>query len=132
MEDKPKKVSRIAKLVNDRLNELSGVKSQRDIAEIVGYANQNMITMIKQGTAKVALDRVPLLAKALEIDPVHLMRLAMEQFYTPKTAASLMELFSQVMTRNEADIIETIRRASDDTDPKLTDEMRAELIRFFS
>ncbi|MDE4297058.1 helix-turn-helix transcriptional regulator [Phaeobacter gallaeciensis] len=75
-------LSRIAKLVGDRVEELKGVKSQRDIASEAGYKNQNMITMIKQGTSKVALDRAPKLARALEVDPRQFMLLALEQFYT--------------------------------------------------
>lgn len=83
-------LSRIAKLVNDRIEELKGVKSQRDIAQRAGYKNQNMITMIKQGNSKVALDRAPDLARALEVDPKEFMLLALEQFYSREFITQMM------------------------------------------
>lgn len=75
-------LSRIATLVGDRIEELKGVKTQKDIAREVGYTNQNMITMIKQGKSKVAIDKAGALGKALEVDPKTFMLLALEQFYS--------------------------------------------------
>lgn len=79
MTKKPHEDTRLAKFVERRVLELRPRKSQAEIAAEAGYVNQNMITMIKQGRSKVALDRVPALANALECDPAYLMRLALEQ-----------------------------------------------------
>ncbi len=84
-------LSKVAKLVDIRVEELKGVKSQRDIAKAAGYKNQNMITMIKQGNSKVALDRAPDLARALEVDPKEFLLIAMEQFYSPKFIAQMLK-----------------------------------------
>lgn len=84
-------LSRIAKLVGQRVEELKGVKSQKDIAERATYKNQNMITMIKQGSSKVALDKAPDLARALEVDPKEFMLLALEQFYSPKVVKRILD-----------------------------------------
>lgn len=78
MSKKPHADTPMAKFVERRVLELKPKKSQAEIAAQAGYVNPNMVTMIKQGTSKVALDRVPALAKALECDPAYLMRLALE------------------------------------------------------
>lgn len=86
-----KELSRIATVVRDRIEELKGVKSQLDIAREVGYQNQNMITMIKQGNAKVALDRVSALAKALDVNPREFTLLALQQFYSADTINAMLK-----------------------------------------
>jgi transcriptional regulator with XRE-family HTH domain len=126
-----KALSQIAQLINDRIDDLKGEKSQRDIAREVGYRNQNMITMLKQGDAKVALDRVPLLAQALEVDEAHLLRLAMEQFYSKKTTDALLTILGGGASKNELEILKVIRDASGDTDPKLTPETEMTLRSIF-
>ena len=87
-----KELSQIARLISDRVNELKGLKTQKEIANKAGYKNQNMISMIKQGDGKVSLDRVEDLADALEVDPKKLMILAMEQFYSPKLLGRMMKI----------------------------------------
>jgi transcriptional regulator with XRE-family HTH domain len=82
--------SRIAQLVDERVQELRGVKSQKDIAREAGYKSQNMITMIKNGDTKVSLDRVPDLARALEVNPKAFLLLAMEQFYSGDLIKKMM------------------------------------------
>lgn len=109
-EDK-KEISKIAAFVGSRLDEIRDRRNQREIAEISGYANQNMITMIKQGQTKVAIDRVHSLAKALEVDQKYLMRLALEQFYSP---AAIRELEAALcdMTAKEQRLLTAFREAS--------------------
>lgn len=72
MTRKPHENTALAKYVERRLLELKPTKSQAEIAALAGYVNPNMITMIKQGSSKVALDRVPALAKVLECDAAYL------------------------------------------------------------
>lgn len=64
--------------------------SQKDMAAAVGYANPNMITMLKQGDAKLALDRVPAFAAMLGVDPRHLFALALEAHYGFENANAIM------------------------------------------
>jgi hypothetical protein len=52
-----------------RILELKPKKNQSEIAAEAGFANPNMITLLKQGANRVPLDRVPQLAKALDSDP---------------------------------------------------------------
>lgn len=119
-----KDVSRLAKLISDRIEELKGTRSQRDIAEMVGYNNQNMITMIKQGTAKVALDRVPALAEALEVDGAVVMRMALEQFHDPQVVDTMIAMLQGTKpmsararaqsSRTERRLLKIIRDATHD------------------
>jgi transcriptional regulator with XRE-family HTH domain len=124
----PNETSAIAKFVEDRVEELKGVKLQSEIAREAGYKSPNMITMIKQGNAKVAIDRVPELAKALDVDPSHLLRLALEQFYSNETVKLLMGVFKGGMiTENETQILAALRAASNNTDPELTPVLEEKL-----
>ena len=66
MTKKPHADTELARYIDRRILELKAMKTQAQIAAEAGYPNPNMITMIKQGTSKVALDRVPALAKALD------------------------------------------------------------------
>ncbi len=127
-----KELSRIAIFVRDRVEELKGVRSQREIAEVAGYTNPNMITMIKQGLTKVALDRVFLLAKALDADEKKLMRMALEQFYPSAVIRDLENAMGVIATSNEIKILEVIREASKNSDPKLTPELRERLVEAMS
>lgn len=54
--------------------------SQKDIAAMLGYDKPNNITMIKQGKTKLPINKVPAMATALGVDPIHLMRLVMTEY----------------------------------------------------
>ncbi len=43
-------------------------KNQRELADLVGYNNPNMMAQLKVGRVKLALDRVPAMARALKVD----------------------------------------------------------------
>jgi transcriptional regulator with XRE-family HTH domain len=122
----------LAKFVEDRVEELKGTKLQSEIAREAGYKSPNMITMIKQGNAKVAIDRVPDLSKALDVDPALLLRLALAQFYTDETVAVLTSSFKKgMLTQNETKILSAIRAASNDSDPTLTPDLEEKIQRLF-
>ncbi|THH34366.1 XRE family transcriptional regulator [Aliishimia ponticola] len=120
MTKKPHETTRLAKFIERRVLELKPKKTQAEIAVEAGYVNQNMITMIKQGSTKVALDRVPALAKALDCDPAFLMRLALEQAIGSTGAEAVLEVFGDPVTSNELAWLDAIRDASGNTDPRLT------------
>lgn len=120
MNKKPHEDTRMAKFVERRVLELKRTKSQAEIAAQAGYTNANMITMIKQGSSKVALDRVPALARALETDPAFLMRLALEQAIGRTAAQAVVEVFGEPVTANEVGWLQAIREASNNSDPRLT------------
>lgn len=127
-----KDLPRVAKLINDRIEELKGTRNQREIALMAGFKNQNMITLLKQGDVKLAIDRVDGLAKALDLDPKILLPMALEQFYSSTLVNTLYELIGSPLTNNEAEILGIIREASGGSDPKLTEKRKEALTKAFS
>lgn len=102
-------------------------KTQKVIAYEAGFVNPNLISMIKNGATKIPLDRVPALARALETDPAHLMRISLEQAIGQTAAVAVLEVFGTATTVNERAWLEEIRDASGQTDPKLTARSRTAL-----
>lgn len=109
---------------------LSG-KLQSEIAREAGFPKANMISMIKTGTTKIPTAKIVPLAKALGLDPTHLMRLALRE-YEPDLARVLEEeiLTQPMLTKNELDFIDLVRR-SNVVNPKIsTEEDRRRLLEF--
>lgn len=120
-----------ARLISDRIRDLSHRKTQAEIASEAGFANANMMTFLKNGRNKVPLDRVPSLAKALEVDPAYLMRLALDQAVGATAAKAITEIFGTPATENEQGWLAELREASDNSDPRLTARSRTALRAIF-
>lgn len=131
MTRKPHADTPLAKYVERRVLELKPTKSQAEIAVQAGYSNVNMITMIKQGASKVALDRIPALAQALETDPAFMMRLGLQQSVGLTAAKAILEVFGEPVTKNEIGWLQAIREASNNTDPRLTNRSQAAIKAIF-
>jgi len=131
MTKKPHEDTRLAKYVERRILELRPKKTQAEIAAQAGFVNPNMITMIKQGSSKAALDRIPPLARALEVNPGYLMSLALEQAIGKTAAAAVIEIFGDPISENELGWIKAIREASDHSDPRMTGRNRATIRSIF-
>lgn len=125
---RPNANTTIVKFIIQCIDRLKGRKAQKDIASEAGFANVNVLSMIKAGTIKVPLDRVPGLAKALGCDPARLFLLALEQYFESSALSSIKEIFGTIITTNEAAWVDAIRKASDHSDPSLTAK-RAKIIR---
>lgn len=93
MTKKPHADTPLAQYIERRVLELKPKKSQGEIASEAGFPNPNMVTMIKNGTSKLALDRVPSMARALECDPAYLMRLALEQAVGDTAAQAIEDIY---------------------------------------
>jgi hypothetical protein len=124
MSTTPYKDSGLAQFVAKRVLELRP-KTQADIASTAGFVNANFISMLKTGTSKLALDRVPALAAALECDPALLMRLALEQAVGSTAALALQEILGTPVSANERLWLAEIRDASGHIDPRPTARARA-------
>ena len=110
--------SLIANYLEKQIEALKGVKSQREIAREIGYESSNLISMFKRGEARVPLDKIPLLAKALFVDPGHLFRLALQQYW-PDKGDVIATIFGNLATENEKAILLTKwRSATGNTDPR--------------
>ncbi|MEF8701205.1 MAG: XRE family transcriptional regulator [Candidatus Accumulibacter sp. UW26] len=92
-------------------------KTQREIAQECGFEHPNIITMLKNGSTKLPINRVGPLAKALDADPAHLLRLVMLE-YQPDTWGCIEELMqSTLLTANELELVRAFRDATGDRDP---------------
>jgi len=120
----PFKGSELARFVSKRILELRP-KIQTEIAAEAGFPNANFLSMVKTGVSKLAIDRVPALARALECDPAYLMRLALEQEVGSTAAKALVEILGTPVSANERLWIAEIRDASGNSDPRPTTRARA-------
>ncbi len=131
MAKRPFENTKLARFLEKRILELKPRKSQVEIAEIAGFTSRNVISMLKAGSTKLALDRVPALAKALECDPAYLLRLTLEQAEGNTAATAIFEILGPGISENERAWIAEIRDASGDTDPRLTSRSRVQLRAIF-
>ncbi|WP_121632119.1 helix-turn-helix domain-containing protein [Tropicibacter alexandrii] len=118
--------------LRDRITALSHRKTQAEIAAEAGFANANMMSLLKAGKTKIPLDRIPSLARALECDPAWLMRLALEQVVGKTSAQAIGDIFGTPVTANERAWLEELRDASDNSDPRLTGRTRTALRAIFN
>jgi hypothetical protein len=66
----------------------------------------------------VPLDKIPLLAKALGVDPAHMFRLALEQYW-PDRSDIIAKLFGRLASENEEEILlKPWRTAPRNADPE--------------
>lgn len=113
------KPQNVAEYLIGQIN-MSG-KSQAEIAKDVGFNMANMITMLKKGLTKLPIDKVGLMAKSLGVDPLHLYKLCMVEYY-PSTWEMIQGFLHQpTLTENEMEIIQIIRE-SNVINPKLRNE----------
>lgn len=128
---KPYADSRLPKFLEKRILELRPTKSQAEIAVEAGFVNANMISMIKSGGTRLPIDRVPALAKALNVDPRRLLQLAVEQWVGATAARTFDEIFGTIVTLNEITWLEELRDASGHSDPALTTRAKSSLRAIF-
>lgn len=123
--------TRLSKFIERRVLELRPAKTQGDIARQAGFTRPNYFSMIKTGVTRLPLDRVPALAKALEVDPTRLFMLALEQRGGDTTESAIRAIFGTLVTENEVDWLEEIRSASGGSDPRLTTRARSAIRAIF-
>jgi hypothetical protein len=128
---KPYTNTPLTKFLEKRVLELRPVKSQAEIASEAGFLHPNMISLIKNGTARLPLDRVPALATALDVDPARLLQLALEQWAGSGAARAFDSIFETVVTKNEIGWLNEIRHASDNADPVMTTRARSAIRAIF-
>ncbi len=126
MTTKPHKDTALVKFLDRRILEMKP-KTQSEMAFEAGFKNANVLSMIRSGAAKLPLDRVPALAKAIDCDPAHLLRLALDQTVGSTFAAAIVEILGSPVTVNERAWLDEIRDASEGGDPRVTTRSRTTL-----
>ena len=94
-------------------------KTQREICLEVGYDKPNLITMWKKGHTPIPLNKIPLLATSLGVDIKKLMTLALQTYY-PDVAGVIENIYGGGVTKNEFDLINGLRKATNSNDPKFS------------
>ena len=98
-----------------------------EVADEVGFTNSNMLSLIKSGKTKLALDRVQAMAKALELDVEIVLLPALRKYYSDDVIEMLREVFSSAQTQTERDLL-VIARRSMDTKQGLSFETRGIIV----
>lgn len=111
--------TKLAIFLRRRILELRPRKSQIDIAAEVGWRSRNMMAMIASGASKLPIDRVPALAKALEVDTAYLLRLTLDQ-HDLMLWDIIEAACGLVLTDNEKKIVQIVRELSGNSDPAPT------------
>ena len=108
--------SRVAAFLDEHM--AASDKTLREIAEEIGYERPNVLSNMRTGATKLPLPKVVPMARALDVDPLLLLRMALME-YNPETLKAIEEIVGFVVTKNEHEILELVREASDNGDPTL-------------
>ena len=107
-----KRDTTVAHFINENIRKCG--KTQRQITGEVGFISLNMMTMLKQGTTKVPLHKVGPIAEALEVDPLYLFSLVMQEYY-PETYESLCPILKGFeLTEEDMRFLRTFRKMQDE------------------
>ncbi len=101
-------------------------RTQTEIAKELGYMRPNIVTMWKTGATPVPLNKVEKLAELLGADPKFLMRVVLKSYY-PELLDFLSRGFGEPISDNEQEILEFIRQRSNNSDPRLDEDMKTVL-----
>jgi transcriptional regulator with XRE-family HTH domain len=85
--------------------------TQREIATQAGFPRGNVISMMKSGEMKVPLDRLPGLARALDIDPAEFLGLALREYH-PDVHEALQSVMGVPLQADEVRLVRMYRRAN--------------------
>jgi hypothetical protein len=85
-------------------------KSPQQLAKELGLGNADNISKIISGTTKLPIAKVGMFAKALDVDPVELLMMCLEEYY-PATWESVSPFLDTVLTCDELSIVKALRSA---------------------
>jgi len=83
--------------------------TDEQMSKALGFERTNVIPMIKAGTIKLPIDKVPALAKAIDYPAADVLRVALHD-YMPDVLAAIEKIWAPIdMTANERKLIESYR-----------------------
>lgn len=90
--------------------------TDQELSTAVGFERQIALTLIKQGSMKLPLNKVPAFAAALELDPADLLRAALRES-DPTLGQLIEEVFNPMrLTATEVTLIKHLRELSGDVE----------------
>lgn len=81
---------------------------QNELSVMMGFKTPNLITMIKQAQTKLPIDKIPRVAKALDVDKVKLFEMAMME-YKPDEYKAIIEVFGDPVSESEREVVNLLR-----------------------
>lgn len=120
----------MVKFLSKRIDQLKPELTQREIAHRLGYRCVNFVSMMKTGAARVPFEKLPALAEILDVDPAHLVRLGLEQYWPELEVVSRM--LPAPITKNEIVLLRLIRKAINYADPEIKPGHEAAVERVFA
>ena len=90
----------VATMISDRIEKLAPYRNQGELAKAMGFKNPNMLSMIRRGKAKLPFNKIPIVAKALDLDAALLLRTHLREEW-PEFESVVFEIFGGVLTKNE-------------------------------
>lgn len=89
--------------------------TDQELSTAVGFERKIALTLIKQGSMKLPLNKVPAFAAALELDPSDLLRAALRES-DPTLGQLIEEVFNPMrLTATEVNLVKHLRDLSGDT-----------------
>lgn len=89
--------------------------TDRDLCTAAGFEQENVLKLIKAGTMRMPLSKVPAFATALELDPTGLFKLALRES-DPALLQVIEEVFNPMhLTPTEVNLIRYVRELSGNT-----------------
>lgn len=119
----------------DHLGELD--LTNQEIADKLGYARPNIISMWKAGRTKFTIDNVFPVAELLGVDPAFMLALYFDQYVSDNMGGidhfpTLLKMVNHICTDDEWQIIEAVRKARKGNSMKITKEQRDSLKTLFA
>ena len=90
----------VATMISDRIDKLASHRNQSELAKAMGFKSANMLSMIRCGKAKLPFNKIPIVAKVLDLDAALLLRTHLREEW-PEFESAVFEVFGGVLTMNE-------------------------------
>ncbi len=88
--------------------------TDQQLCEELGFERQITLTLIKAGTMKMPLTKIPALARVLKLDAAELMRVALSES-DPELSAAIEEVYDPMrLSATEVNLITHLRKLSGD------------------
>ena len=100
--------------------------TQRELAEVLGYKRQNIITMWKTGQTPVPLKVVSEMSYYIGVDPAYLMRVCLNEYH-PDVLEAMDETLGHSITEIEQGVLSIFRNAVPTGDLRLSRSARKTL-----